>query len=1533
MKSFIRMIGLLAGWTLGIFFILILTTGRTYAAEYIYYTQSYAPYQVKMAERSDPSDASVIYTSPTGSPYAVAVDETARCIYLSDPHGTVSKIFKAGLDGSDFTPLIEGVHAQGLAVNQENGDLYYAEPDTGTVYKAARGSFGGTIIYSSVGAPRAVAVDPEGNGGAGYLYIADYNLGKIIRTGLDGSDPQTFLDGVHVTGLAIDQENGTLYFAVAYDPDFYVARVKLSDGQGKEILYTSATGSPRALAVNNSSGSVYFSDWHSTVAKVFRANLTGEIGLTEVISSVNAYGLAVVTDLPVITAVSPSYGLEAGGIAVTITGRGFTGATAVNFGTIPGTSLKVVSDTEITVSAPAGTGTVAVSVVSPGGSSEATETARFTYTLPKAADPSVSVLTNEGYIKKNAAITLSSETGATIYYTAAVNAEPGEPTTETPTYVSNGGAVTLPELTYGDVLNIKAAAIISGKLLSGTKLFSYTVQPKTSLTLTGITVENKEYDGTTSAAGDFTGAALSGILGADAVTLAGTPGASFADSFAGDAKEVTITGYSLTGDDAEYYTLNQTVENVAKIFKKNLTLGSVVVADKEYDGSASAQVTEIEIASGIIAPDDVSVDVSLAAALFDDGAAVGAGKAVTVNNILLKGGDKDNYNISSSTAATATITKKTVSIESVTIADKPYDGTTDASISAALIDEKVGSEDVFLDWSTASAAFHDETIGTGKPVAVTGLKLGGTEHENYQLSSDSFAASGNITPLGTIADPAADPVSGTEIKSGTEITLTVSEHPSAVIYYTVGTVQSDPTDASSSVASGGKVTVGGNPGDTFVLSAYGSQTGYHDSSIVRFTYHFQTAQTLIVAGANALSKDYDGTRNAEISGGTLTGTILPGDEVALDCSAAYGIFADKNAGTNKPVDVGGYALTGADSGYYGLQLPDLSADIQVRNVSAAAIDIQDKVFDETTSAAITGIALSWKADDDDVFVDFSSASAAFADAGVGRGKRVVVTGLILTGRDASNYYLISADTYAFGNIIATGTVTAPHAEPLDENVLSGTAITLSGSTDGADIYYTTDGGIPTTASDRYTAPITLNGTPGDTVIVKAIAVKQGMSDSGIMQKEYRIIAPPVPPNEPTRNGKGSSKKNTEPVIRIEKSENTVNAIATTIAVTGSEGKSSTSVTDQLFRLAVEKAMREAEIEGTEMNAVIAFQVEAPESSRSIVTGIPAAAVRQAAAENVGGLSILTPIATVTFDAETISEIAEKAKAEINITTARVEASSLPDEVSETVGNRPVYDFTVESGNRTISEFGGRAEVSIPYTPTAAELQNPEAIVVYYINDKGELETVANGHYNPATKHVVFTTDHFSRYAVGYHQVRFNDVKTNAWYKDAVSFIAARDITDGTGNGRFSPDAKLTRGQFLVMLLKAYGIEPGSTSAGENFSDAGNTWYTGYLAAAKDLNLSSGVGNNRFAPEKQITRQELFTLTYNVLKSMDKLPEGTSEKTIINFSDSGEISSWAELAMARFVESGAIEGSGGKLSPADATTRAQMAKFISNMLTR
>jgi hypothetical protein len=91
--------------------------------------------------------------------------------------------------------------------------------------------------------------------------------------------------------------------------------------------------------------------------------------------------LAEAWNAPVLTAVAPGTGSTLGGTAVTITGSGLSGATAVAFGTVAAASFSVISDAQIVATSPAGTaGIVDVTVTGPGGVSAVGTADPFTYT-------------------------------------------------------------------------------------------------------------------------------------------------------------------------------------------------------------------------------------------------------------------------------------------------------------------------------------------------------------------------------------------------------------------------------------------------------------------------------------------------------------------------------------------------------------------------------------------------------------------------------------------------------------------------------------------------------------------------------------------------------------------------------------------------------------------------------------------------------------------------------------------------------------------------------------------------------------------------------------------------------------------------------------------------------------------------------------------------------------------------------------------------------------------------------------------------
>jgi photosystem II stability/assembly factor-like uncharacterized protein len=100
---------------------------------------------------------------------------------------------------------------------------------------------------------------------------------------------------------------------------------------------------------------------------------------------------------PVVSGIQPNFGPEPGGTTVTVSGFGFTGATAVKFGNQPATSFHVVGDTSLTAVVPAGTGSVQLTVVTPAGTSSGTG-AQFTYLPASSVLPAMSNGAYGGYL-------------------------------------------------------------------------------------------------------------------------------------------------------------------------------------------------------------------------------------------------------------------------------------------------------------------------------------------------------------------------------------------------------------------------------------------------------------------------------------------------------------------------------------------------------------------------------------------------------------------------------------------------------------------------------------------------------------------------------------------------------------------------------------------------------------------------------------------------------------------------------------------------------------------------------------------------------------------------------------------------------------------------------------------------------------------------------------------------------------------------------------------------------------------------------
>lgn len=206
---------------------------------------------------------------------------------------------------------------------------------------------------------------------------------------------------------------------------------------------------------------------------------------------------------------------------------------------------------------------------------------------------------------------------------------------------------------------IKAASVLS-------TIVAVTVRK--ALTVLGIVVNDKVYDGTKAAQVNTDLVVLNGVNAEDSVFVdINNVTALFMDKNVGFDKEVAVMGFSLTGEDADKYILIQPTGIKAGISAKALT-PSAVAENKVYDNKVAATAT-VSL-DGIVGEDIVT---ATGTAVFED-ASAGISKTVNVTDIKLGGDDKDNYVLS--TTAVATTANIAVKETTITMADASfvYDG-------------------------------------------------------------------------------------------------------------------------------------------------------------------------------------------------------------------------------------------------------------------------------------------------------------------------------------------------------------------------------------------------------------------------------------------------------------------------------------------------------------------------------------------------------------------------------------------------------------------------------------------------------------------------------------------------------------------------------------------------------------------------------------------------------------------------------------------------------------------------------------------
>ncbi len=310
------------------------------------------------------------------------------------------------------------------------------------------------------------------------------------------------------------------------------------------------------------------------------------------------------------------------------------------------------------------------------------------------------------------------------------------------------------------------------------------------------------------------------------------------------------------------------------------------------------------------------------------------------------------------------------------------------------------------------------------------------------------------------------------------------------------------------------------------------------------------------------------------------------------------------------------------------------------------------------------------------------------------------------------------------------------------------------------------------------------------------------------------------------------------------------------------------------------------------------------------------------AKDVDKIVADTGIGMISIPMDVIASISGK---DIKVSVEKLDAGSLPDNIKSVAGSNPVYDFNLFAGDTKVTSFGKAIEITLPYVMGTNE--DVDRLTVFYINDNGELENAA-GVYDAATHTMKFVTTHFSKYMVKENPVSFADIGSTAWASRSIESMAAKGIISGIGGGKFDPSSNVTRAQFAAMIVKALKLT--DASAENKFKDVSkDNWYYNAVMTAYKAGIISGRTSDTFAPNADITRQEMAVMLAKAMQLVKgkALPASTGSY-LSGFSDNVKIADAYRGDVALVSEYKVISGMpDGTFSPDSLATRAQAATVI------
>ncbi len=176
---------------------------------------------------------------------------------------------------------------------------------------------------------------------------------------------------------------------------------------------------------------------------------------------------------------------------------------------------------------------------------------------------------------------------------------------------------------------------------------------------------------------------------------------------------------------------------------------------------------------------------------------------------------------------------------------------------------------------------------------------------------------------------------------------------------------------------------------------------------------------------------------------------------------------------------------------------------------------------------------------------------------------------------------------------------------------------------------------------------------------------------------------------------------------------------------------------------------------------------------------------------------------------------------------------------------------------------------------------------------------------------------------------FTDVSSSDWFYSAVEYVNKHGLMKGTHDTLFSPELSLSRGMLVTILWRLEG-EPVVNYLMQYDDVPADKWYSEAVRWASSEKLVEG-WNGKFSPDAPITREDLATVLwrYAKYKGIDvSIGENTN---ILSYNDAFDVSEYAIAAMQWACGEGIIEGYNGDLMPKGNAKRSEAAAMLMRFL--